>query len=434
MLFHFAPAAGWMNDPNGLIHWNGRHHLFYQHNPASIDFATIGWGHASSTDLLTWCEHPEVLVPGGGGTDYDADGCFSGCAVPDADGGVLLVYTGVAGDMQLPCLAHSLDDDLERFAKDPANPVIKARPSADVVAFRDHSVRRVDGGWHQAVGGRTSQLGGAVFGFTSPNLRDWPFDQIVLDATRCDIPDSVWECPDLFVTPVATALIVSILDGHRPANEAIPLVWYATGEWSDGRLAPRTAGRLDYGDKFYAPQSYWAADGRRLQVGWIRTDLDPTVTGDSRGVMSMPRELTIRPDGTLVTRPAREVRRLRSTPQTRRLDPTQTVTTVRLSQPQSAIEFGLDASRGIAAIRLIGARVADAVEIDVTTIPADPDDTITLYFDHGVIELFVGGVPATWTHLAVTEIDVVEIHHPTLAGAVTATIWALARPAAPANP
>ncbi|MER5185393.1 hypothetical protein ABT009_45210 [Streptomyces sp. NPDC002896] len=23
---HYVPAKGWMNDPNGLIHWQGRHH------------------------------------------------------------------------------------------------------------------------------------------------------------------------------------------------------------------------------------------------------------------------------------------------------------------------------------------------------------------------------------------------------------------------
>ena len=114
-LLHFAPSHGWMNDPNGLIHWNGRHHLFFQYNPESTRFENQHWGHASSVDLVSWVEHSVVLAPGDQGrTDYDSDGCFSGCAVA-VDGGVTLLYTGVHGAEQLPCLARSLDDDLLSF-------------------------------------------------------------------------------------------------------------------------------------------------------------------------------------------------------------------------------------------------------------------------------------------------------------------------------
>jgi sucrose-6-phosphate hydrolase SacC (GH32 family) len=40
-VLHFAPARGWMNDPNGLVQWNGRVHLFFQHNPAGPVHANI---------------------------------------------------------------------------------------------------------------------------------------------------------------------------------------------------------------------------------------------------------------------------------------------------------------------------------------------------------------------------------------------------------
>ena len=56
--YHFLPPSAWMNDPNGLIQWEGRYHLFYQYDPAfgdtsRSDPAAIGkhWGHAVSDDL-----------------------------------------------------------------------------------------------------------------------------------------------------------------------------------------------------------------------------------------------------------------------------------------------------------------------------------------------------------------------------------------------
>ncbi|GAC1461444.1 MAG: hypothetical protein PVSMB2_23680 [Ktedonobacteraceae bacterium] len=89
---HFLPPANWMNDPNGLIHWKGRYHLFYQHNPHGAFHEKIHWGHALSSDLVHWTDLPIALTPTPGRAD--ADGCWSGCAI-DNHGTPTLLYTGI---------------------------------------------------------------------------------------------------------------------------------------------------------------------------------------------------------------------------------------------------------------------------------------------------------------------------------------------------
>ena len=38
--FHYTPAKNWMNDPNGLVYYQGEYHLFYQYNPNGNSWAT----------------------------------------------------------------------------------------------------------------------------------------------------------------------------------------------------------------------------------------------------------------------------------------------------------------------------------------------------------------------------------------------------------
>ena len=32
--YHLMPQANWMNDPNGLVYFQGYYHVFYQHHPS----------------------------------------------------------------------------------------------------------------------------------------------------------------------------------------------------------------------------------------------------------------------------------------------------------------------------------------------------------------------------------------------------------------
>ncbi len=438
---HFTPRTGWMNDPNGLIHWRGRHHLFFQHNPHNTRFENLSWGHASSADLINWQEHPLALRPGEGGTAYDADGCFSGCAVA-VDDGVSLLYTGVRGDMQLPCLAHSTDPQLETFKKDAANPVIAQRPPlSGVTAFRDHTLRHVDGRWRQNVGGGATDRGGCLFEYSSSDLSEWRFERVVADSTSIGIPGEIWECPDLFIIDGVPVLIVSAI--HGPAHT----VWWATGTLVDGAFVADHYGRLDAGDTCYAPQSYWAADGRRLMIAWLRTHLDPKAHGASRqGAMSLPWVVTTRA-GQIHIAPAAEIRTARAQPDSLELKPGTTATEMPVANLSAAeVEVAASTVNAPHTVTLLDDRNGETLTIDLhllsrpantatsretaTRTPTDAEP-FRIFFDCGLVEIFHGGRVGTWSQLGLQTLSRIRIEHTPATAAGTITAWPLDTPTQP---
>ena len=62
-LIHFTPGKGWINDPNGLVYFQGKYHLFYQYKPYHCHWDSMHWGHAVSEELLHGEELPPALVP-----------------------------------------------------------------------------------------------------------------------------------------------------------------------------------------------------------------------------------------------------------------------------------------------------------------------------------------------------------------------------------
>jgi len=41
-------------DPNGMIFWKGRYHVFYLFQDSAVGEGRNAWGHASSADLVHW--------------------------------------------------------------------------------------------------------------------------------------------------------------------------------------------------------------------------------------------------------------------------------------------------------------------------------------------------------------------------------------------
>jgi beta-fructofuranosidase/levanase len=82
--YHFSPAKNWMNDPNGLVYHDGVYHLYYQYNPGGTTWGAMSWGHATSTDLMHWTEHP-VALQAKGFPGNITEMFFSGTVVVDED-------------------------------------------------------------------------------------------------------------------------------------------------------------------------------------------------------------------------------------------------------------------------------------------------------------------------------------------------------------
>ncbi|WP_224333697.1 glycoside hydrolase family 32 protein [Haloprofundus halobius] len=306
--YHLAAPANWLNDPNGLVHYDGRYHLFYQYNPAGPFHGSIHWGHATSEDLVHWRDESVALSPSPDGPDRD--GCWSGCTVVDTDGTPTLLYTGGRGTVQLPCLATAADDDLRTWVKHAENPVIEEAPTDPPVLatndwdaeFRDHCVWRQDDVWYHLIGAGTQAGGGVVLLYRGESLDEWEYAGPLFCREESD-PGTVWECPELLTFEEGQILQVSNYD------ETIYFVGEADLDTPD--FEPTNEGVLDYGD-YYAPQSLRTPDGRVLTWGWLpeARGLDAQWRAGWSGAMSLPRELDVS-GGDIVQRPAAELASLR---------------------------------------------------------------------------------------------------------------------------
>ena len=315
--YHFLPPANWMNDPNGLIQWNGVYHMFYQYNPLGAFHHKIHWGHAISTDLVHWAHLPVALAPTPGSPDED--GCYSGYTVNN-NGVPTIIYSGHSqsypGPKERPCIATSTDN-LVTWEKYPGNPMIdKPPPGLDIVEFRDHSLWKEGDTWYQVIGSGIGGQGGAALLYRSSdaNLLDWEYMHplFVGDVHQVDPvwTGAVWECPDFFPLGEGHVLVACVWHDQHPYYTI-----YFSGSYSHSEhlFRPEHLHKLDFGASFYAPQTLRDEGGRRIMFGWLREEWDEgaQLAAGWSGVMSLPRILSLRPDGMLDMRPAPEIEMLR---------------------------------------------------------------------------------------------------------------------------
>jgi fructan beta-fructosidase len=325
---HFSPKAHWMNDPNGMVYFEGEYHMFFQHYPDSTVWGPMHWGHAVSTDLMHWEELPIALYPDSLGW------IFSGSAVIDWQNtsklgskdkpAMIAIFTyhnekkAKAGqiDFQSQGLAYSLDKG-RTWTKYAKNPVL---PNPGIKDFRDPKVSwsEIHKKWIMilAVVDHTNI-------YSSTDLLSWKFESEF--GRTLGAHGGVWECPDLF--PIVSsknkttkwAMLVSINPGAPNGGSGTQ---YFIGEF-DGKTFTTDKNEskwLDYGKDNYAGVTWAdvpAADGRRLFLGWMNNwqyaDKIPTTTW--RGATTIAKSLELKDSKTgyiLTSNPVKEIELLES--------------------------------------------------------------------------------------------------------------------------
>ncbi len=314
--FHLSSRRGWNNDPNGMVFHGGKYHVYYQHNPFGIGWGNMHWGHFESPDLVHWEEKPlalyqktvgDMAFSGGGFVDFNNS---AGCG----KGALFVSFTSTGRG---ECLAWSDDGGLT-FNELKENPVVEHRgrdprvfwfaPEKKwvMVVFDDDECAETTAVPPSSNTPKDRVRNNFAF-YESKDLHRWARTGAFTDPDRM----AVFECPEMFELPVE----------GRPGETRWVLYGaqnrYFIGRF-DGRAFHKESG--PHGSRhgaFYAAQTFSdTPDGRRIQIGWVRTAVYHDRFPDQivNQAFTLPHTMALRetPDGLrLFFNPVEEVEKLR---------------------------------------------------------------------------------------------------------------------------
>ena len=300
---HYRPAKGWVNDPNGLVCYDGYYHLFYQHAP---DYEVpwkqpMHWGHARTRDFLNWEELPVALYPD---ADYDRAGCWSGTAIVK-DGLLYLFYASIRREADTGALVQTVSVAYSRdgihFEKYSGNPVIDHYPADGGPDFRDPAVCCIDGVYYCVMAsGHPETRTGRLLLYRSDDLLHWDYVGIMNEWADCKYT----ECPSLVAAGDQYLLTASICPhGQRHYFRAI------YGHFRDGRMEITHTAEVDKGPDQYAGQVFRDHLGRAILISWVPGWKYAGYAARDIGCFSVPRQMHFE-DGRIRAYPIAELQHL----------------------------------------------------------------------------------------------------------------------------
>ncbi|KAG0645257.1 Beta-fructosidase [Hyphodiscus hymeniophilus] len=313
--YHYTPYQGWINDPAGLIQWHGQHQLFSQFNPVAPVWGPMHWSHANSPDAVHWHNLPIALYPPYPNNTADTSGRFTGSAYTNSNtGDIQLIFTESTdvdfhpGDTPEEVFSANSKNGVD-FGYSPKNPLIAAPPPGSESGFRDPKVYwdPTDSTWKMVVGSGDANSGKVqLYVSKSPKGAEqliWDYVGVLFEGDGST--GTMWECPNFF--PIGNKWVLF----YGGAN----LGWYHVGSYNGSTFVSEKSGLADAGPDSYAMQWYVDDGGRNLAITWMGnwpTPKWPSRVNGWAGVQSITRELYLRQDGGLGSRPIKELASLAS--------------------------------------------------------------------------------------------------------------------------
>lgn len=304
--YHMTPPIGWMNDPNGLVHYNGAYHLFYQYNPYGEEPGAMHWGHFVSNDLVKYTDAGVALAP----NEKDETGCFSGGSIV-AGGALNIVYTRhyEISDIRKEkvCLVRSIDG--ETFNKK-HHSVFNNETLPENISradFRDPYPIMLNDKFYVLVGGKDKETNkGLIVVLSGNSLEKLTFDFTI---GPFDVFGDMAECPCYCKVGGKDVIVVCGCHVEEKGNDFknTHTSVFIVGELDleNHSMKVDFIKEIDKGDAFYASQVISNVD-KPIIIAWHEMWNKPYPTRDMGhgwvGSFTIPRELSLR-DGDIIQTP-----------------------------------------------------------------------------------------------------------------------------------
>lgn len=267
---HIAPAVGLLNDPNGLIYYNGLYHIFYQVCPNGPFHGMKSWNLVTTKDFVNYEDHGIILKSS---EEFENFGIFSGGAIVLNDC-LCLLYTANFRDPNLQYKRKSyqviatLDDEYnvlsKRVIREP-DEFLHTEHFRDPMAIDDKTI---------LIGAQDLKKQGqiGIINYSKSNFEGK--SELTYLENQWNLKGFMFECPNIFSLENKNILIFSpqgVESKDRYCYKNIHDVVYSISDqfdpanpvWDNQEVI-----QLDYGFDFYAPQVF--NDGTRtLMIGWL---------------------------------------------------------------------------------------------------------------------------------------------------------------------